>query len=157
MITRQTTSPILFTQMIGRALRGKMAGGGNKDYANIVLFTDKWSRQIPLADGGTHPIIPVNEPRSPLDYISIKMVQLACNDIEFNNYENMKCIEFIPIGWFALEYSVISEEIGFEQTITFEQAVVYNFNKEKYDKLIEDLLQQDLDKYSGEEIKDEEI
>ena len=157
MITRQTTSPILFTQMVGRALRGKMAGGGDKDYANIVLFTDKWSRQIPLADGGTHPIIPVNEPRSPLDYISIKMVQLACNDIEFNNYENMKCIEFIPIGWFALEYSVISEEIGFEQTITFEQAVVYNFNKEKYDKLIEDLLHQDLEKYSGEEIKDEEI
>lgn len=41
MVTHQTTSPILFTQMVGRALRGKLLGGATKDYANIVLFTDK--------------------------------------------------------------------------------------------------------------------
>ena len=75
MITRQTTSPILFTQMIGRALRGKMAGGGNKDYANIVLFTDKWSIQIPLIDGKTQNIPSINQQRNPLNYILIKKVK----------------------------------------------------------------------------------
>ena len=54
MITRQTTSPILFTQMVGRALRGKKAGGGeDKDNANIVLFMDSWKRLLPfmMTDG----------------------------------------------------------------------------------------------------------
>jgi superfamily II DNA or RNA helicase len=37
-LTRQTTSSILLTQMIGRALRGEKAGGINKDVANIVMF-----------------------------------------------------------------------------------------------------------------------
>ncbi len=72
MITRQTTSPILFTQMIRLALRGKIAGGGNKDYANIVLFTNKWSREIPLIDGKTENIPSINQQRNPLNYILIK-------------------------------------------------------------------------------------
>ena len=46
-----------------------MAGGGNKDYANIVLFTDKWSRQIPLIDGKTQNIPSINQQRNPLNYI----------------------------------------------------------------------------------------
>ncbi len=42
-ITRETNSSILFTQMVGRALRGKKAGG-KKDIANIVLFSDNWNK-----------------------------------------------------------------------------------------------------------------
>ncbi|MHC5937363.1 DEAD/DEAH box helicase [Nostoc sp.] len=44
-ITRQTTSSILMTQMIGRALRGKKAGGSS-DEANVILFFDDWKRLI---------------------------------------------------------------------------------------------------------------
>ena len=53
MITRQTTSPIVFTQMVGRALRGKKAGGGEgKDYANIVLFMDRWEKAPSFCETG---------------------------------------------------------------------------------------------------------
>ena len=102
MVTRQTTSPILFTQMVGRALRGKLVGGGDKDYANIVLFTDKWTRLMPFIKGGTEDIKPIRIQRNPLEYISIKMVQLACDDIEFKKYSDVDFIEFIPLGWFSL-------------------------------------------------------
>jgi superfamily II DNA or RNA helicase len=41
-ITRQTTSSILMTQMIGRALRGEKVEGSSE--ANVVLFFDDWKR-----------------------------------------------------------------------------------------------------------------
>lgn len=40
-LARPTTSEILFTQMVGRALRGPRAGGTEKAW--IVSFTDHWS------------------------------------------------------------------------------------------------------------------
>ena len=85
MITRQTTSPILFTQMVGRALRGKKAGGGeDKDNANIVLFMDSWKRLLPfvMTDGELGPEKPVIQGRNPFDTISIQLVKMASEDIE---------------------------------------------------------------------------
>lgn len=43
-LTRPTTSRILMTQMIGRALRGGEAGGTEQAY--IVTFTDDWKETI---------------------------------------------------------------------------------------------------------------
>lgn len=43
-LTRPTTSRILMTQMIGRALRGSEAGGTEQAY--IVTFTDDWKETI---------------------------------------------------------------------------------------------------------------
>jgi superfamily II DNA or RNA helicase len=43
-LTRQTTSSILMTQMIGRALRGPRFGGTEE--ANIVAFIDQWEHLI---------------------------------------------------------------------------------------------------------------
>ncbi|MCD8500387.1 MAG: hypothetical protein LRY71_00245 [Bacillaceae bacterium] len=43
-LTRPTTSPVLMTQMVGRALRGKEAGGTEKAY--IVSFVDEWKNKI---------------------------------------------------------------------------------------------------------------
>ncbi len=43
-LTRPTTSKILMTQMIGRALRGQKAGGTEKAY--VVSFIDKWEDRI---------------------------------------------------------------------------------------------------------------
>jgi superfamily II DNA or RNA helicase len=42
-LTRPTTSTIFMTQMIGRGLRGKEAGGTEKAY--IVSFIDEWKKQ----------------------------------------------------------------------------------------------------------------
>ena len=43
-LTRPTTSAILMTQMIGRALRGQTAGGTEKAY--VVSFIDNWEDKI---------------------------------------------------------------------------------------------------------------
>jgi superfamily II DNA or RNA helicase len=43
-ITRQTTSQILLTQMVGRALRGPKFGGTDKAY--LVFFIDEWKKLI---------------------------------------------------------------------------------------------------------------
>jgi superfamily II DNA or RNA helicase len=43
-LTRPTTSTILMTQMIGRALRGTKAGGTDKAY--VVTFIDDWENKI---------------------------------------------------------------------------------------------------------------
>lgn len=156
MVTHQTTSPILFTQMVGRALRGKLVGGGDKDYANIVLFTDKWTRLMPFIKGGTEDVKPIRIQRNPLEYISIKMVQLACDDIEFKKYSDVDFIEFIPLGWFSLEYSIIQDD-GLEEAVTFDRVIVYNFDKDKYEEMMDNLLKTDLSEYSDEDIPDEEI
>jgi superfamily II DNA or RNA helicase len=47
-LTRQTTSPILLRQMVGRALRGPKFGGTAT--ANIVLFIDDWREAIQWAE-----------------------------------------------------------------------------------------------------------
>ena len=47
-LTRPTTSSILMTQMIGRALRGEVAGGTKR--AHIVSFIDDWMEQINWAN-----------------------------------------------------------------------------------------------------------
>ena len=72
-LTRQTTSQTLMTQMIGRALRGREAGGA--DEANIVMFMDEWKRLIDWAtpaslDGGTEES-QVIRGYYPLEYVSI--------------------------------------------------------------------------------------
>ena len=47
-LTRETTSQILLTQMVGRALRGPKFGG--TETAHIVSFNDNWQRSINFAD-----------------------------------------------------------------------------------------------------------
>ncbi|MFB6375102.1 MAG: DEAD/DEAH box helicase, partial [Bradymonadaceae bacterium] len=47
-LTRKTTSRILLTQMIGRAMRGPRFGGTEK--ANLVAFIDRWRHLIQWAE-----------------------------------------------------------------------------------------------------------
>ena len=47
-LTRQTTSRILLTQMVGRALRGPRFGGTPDAY--ILSFIDDWKTEDPLGD-----------------------------------------------------------------------------------------------------------
>jgi len=49
-LTRQTTSQILLTQMVGRALRGPRAGGTKE--AHLVFFIDNWNHLINFAEYG---------------------------------------------------------------------------------------------------------
>jgi 5-methylcytosine-specific restriction endonuclease McrA len=83
MITRQTTSPILFTQMVGRALRGSKARGGkDKTHANIVLFMDNWKRLLPFVtfEGEKNPLTPLKQGKNPFETISIQLIKIACEE-----------------------------------------------------------------------------
>ncbi|MCL1794591.1 MAG: DEAD/DEAH box helicase family protein [Oscillospiraceae bacterium] len=159
MITRQTTSNILMTQMMGRALRGKKAGGGtNKDFANIVFFHDTWKRLINWVNpvGDTNFEKPTAPPRNPLEWVSIHLVKLAAGDIEFIGFENVPYLTFIPVGFFGCEYTVsISDN---EEMASFaENVVVYDFNKNKYFKLIDFLKGQNLTIYADEKLTDKQF
>jgi predicted DNA binding CopG/RHH family protein len=161
MITRQTTSSILLTQMIGRALRGEKAGGGkDKDYANIVFFHDTWKRVLPWANvqGGTDSSKPPKQGKNPIEVISIQLIKLATADIEYKGFENAEFLTFIPVGFFTCEYTVADEEEATQELNSFEgSALVYEFNKEKYNKLIDFLIEEDLSLFAAENIVESQI
>jgi len=143
MLTRQTTSPILMTQMIGRALRGKKAGGGpNKTHANIVLFMDNWKG---LIDVWAHPEgeeeqPPVVRGYRPHELIPIRLIELLSRQIESGiNFNDGPFLEYIPVGWYRTEIVVSSngKNGGDEELPSFvEYSMVYNKTRDKFIKFI---------------------
>lgn len=160
MITRQTTSPILFRQMVGRALRGKKIGG-KKDYANIVIFNDTWKQLLPWVNkiGGTEIIVPEYQGYSPREKISILAVREACGDIDFSTYGNITTLfDLIPVGWYAADYTVAIIENEEESLITVREPVLaFNFNKVKYESLLDTLISEYKDDWADEKKTDEEL
>ena len=144
-VTRQTTSSILLTQMIGRGLRGKKAGGGAaKDQANIVLFVDRWKHLLdiwvkPDTKGG---LAEANTPvrgHKPLDYISIQLVENLIQRIDNPGVPDQKAfLEHIPVGWYQTEYSVATIDEGVETTERVREFVmVFANSKENYHKFLQ--------------------
>lgn len=164
MVTRNTTSGILFIQMIGRALRGKKAGAGDsKDKANIVLFVDNWKRLLPFANvsdisGGTEDQHIIRRGVLPMEWISVLLVRRACRDIQFEGKEHYPGRYYIPIGWYETEYtiSINNEE---EEMITVSNAVmVYEANANAFKQLIDTLMSNQIpDEWSSESIATENI
>jgi len=139
-LTRQTTSAILMTQMIGRALRGRRAGGG--DEANIVLFIDYWKRLIDWAtpaslDGGTEQA-QVTRGYYPLEYISIRLVEELTRQINSGgDIPSPPFSQIVPVGWFQTEIVVATED-GSDETQSFTEFVMaYEGTKPKFDAFIE--------------------
>jgi len=82
-ITRQTTSKILLTQMVGRALRGPKFGGTSD--ANLVFFNDNWEQLInwaeyDLIDGDAGIDDREYAKKPPLRYISIELSRLNLSE-----------------------------------------------------------------------------
>lgn len=158
MITRQTTSNILLTQMVGRALRGEKAGGGqDKDYANVVFFHDSWKRILPWAeiDSDMDESRPATQKRNPLSIISLSLIRLAAADIEFEGFEDSPFLTFIPVGFWGCEFTVAIEDGDIQELITFsENAVVYDFNRGKYEDMMAYLTGLDLTAFASESLAD---
>ncbi len=147
MITRNTTSGILFNQMLGRSLRGKKAGGGpNKDKANIVMFVDNWKRLLPFVDcadlsGGSDGTREIRAGVPPMEWISILLVRRACKDIDFVGREALPCRYYIPGGWYETSYTVaVTNEDDEEMITTNNSVMVYETNKGAFERLIHFLL-----------------
>lgn len=139
-ITRQTTSQILMTQMMGRVLRGPKAGGSSE--ANIVLFFDDWKRLIDWADpahedGGTEATIVSKIERYPLEYISIHLVEELSKFFENDGYVMPPFSRIFPVGWYKTEitYAEDDESQDTMETVT-EFVMVYEHTLNRFQDFI---------------------
>ena len=150
-LTRQTTSTILMTQMIGRALRGPEAGGTKNAY--IVSFIDNWNERIMWVVPETVYIAEINIPddteenqtseASPEDeeviYISrekiLEFAKILNEAIDTTKLEALPFIERIPLGMYAFEYES-KEDGNTEGNDVSYQVMVYNSTKDAYEKFM---------------------
>lgn len=158
-LTRQTTSKILLTQMIGRALRGTEFGGSPEAY--IVSFVDEWNQKINWAEWD--PLIPPETPddvvtptRLPLDLISIDLVRkLVRLMFERNNIEIGPFLESVPVGWYQTKFYGLSKD-GDDYNEVNRLVLVFNHEKECYEELMDHLISYDLSPFEEEEISIED-
>lgn len=158
-LTRQTTSTILMTQMIGRALRGEKAGGSNE--ANIVLFFDDWKGLINDKDwanlprGETEGGKPIVRGHYPLEYISIHLVEEVAKSIENPGELILPFAKIMPVGWYKTEivYATFdSTQESMEAAIEF--VLVYEHTQSKFEQFLNFLSGFNLDEWSKEKLDD---
>ena len=153
-LTRQTTSQILLTQMVGRALRGPKFGGTSEAY--IVAFTDEWQQMIQWAeytelDGAT-----AEDPRHvachpPLELISIDLIRRLTRQFQGGAYAQPRgpFLSNLPVGWYRVTYdscAAASEDILRQEQLL----MVFEDEREGFQSLIKSLLRTDLSAFEGE-------
>lgn len=107
-LTRQTTSRILLTQMVGRALRGPKFGGTPEAY--IVSFIDQWKEAIEWASWAD--LLPGRvdgadarpRPRLPLELVDIDLVGSLARALDLTGAAEVPFLTLLPVGWFALSF-----------------------------------------------------
>lgn len=152
-LTRQTTSQILMTQMVGRALRGPKFGGTDKAY--IVAFIDDWQRLIKWADygqisGGVSDAKAEYGKRPPLQLLSIELVRRLARQMDGGiNIESGPYLSRMPVGWYRVEYQ--NQLQGTDDIEPVQQLImVFDDEYEDYRKFINDIGKQDLSQYESE-------
>ncbi|MEI8255161.1 MAG: helicase-related protein [Deltaproteobacteria bacterium] len=145
-ITRQTTSQILLTQMVGRALRG-LAFDGTQD-AYIVSFVDEWQQSIrwaeydPLTDGAADDTARMSPKRPPLQLISIELLKKLAQQMDSGtNVAPGPFTSLLPLGWYRVTFDVClpdSDEIDSREQLV----MVFEDEREGFDKLIATLLKE---------------
>ena len=156
-LTRQTTSQILLTQMVGRALRGPKFGGTEKAY--IVSFIDNWKQRInwaaydQLAPGLADESIPEYGKRPPLQLISIDLVRRLARQMDSGiNVNPAPYKAFLPIGWYRVEYYARAE--GSDDVEPVGQLVmVYEDEKPSFDRLITAFKTDHLDAFQEDSVR----
>jgi superfamily II DNA or RNA helicase/5-methylcytosine-specific restriction endonuclease McrA len=150
-ITRQTTSPILLRQMVGRALRGPKFGGTAT--ANIMLFMDDWREAIQWAEvdelwgEGTGEVKPEPRKRLPLQLVSIELIRRLARQMESGEIAPASFLELLPLGWYVPEFDV--EVSGSDDTEHVRPMVlVYGDEKEHYDTFLKQVAKADLRRFA---------
>jgi len=147
-LTRKTTSKILLTQMVGRALRGPKFGG--TEQANIVSFVDDWQQAIkwaeydPLEETPSIDEVTRVSERQQIQLISVDLVRRLISQMDSGiNINPVPFITFMPIGWYRVEFETLIEE---SEDIEMVQRLVMVFENERdnYQRFIEYLKQIDL-------------
>lgn len=107
-LTRQTTSRILLTQMIGRALRGRKFGGTDEAY--VVAFIDDWKQHINWARWDDLLDLDVDEvggesvPRLPVELISIDLVAHLARELDAREIVDIPFLTLLPVGWYVVNF-----------------------------------------------------
>ncbi|OKH36023.1 hypothetical protein NIES2119_18690 [[Phormidium ambiguum] IAM M-71] len=157
-LTRQTTSKILLTQMVGRALRGQKFGGTEQAY--IVSFIDDWQQSINWAEyDPLEETLIIDEEVT--DIIERKAMQLISVDLvrqlikQMNSEFNINpgsFLAFIPIGWYRVEFETSIQGNDDIEAVN-SLVMVFENERESYQEFIEDLKQENLDDFAEPDIK----
>ncbi len=139
-LTRQTTSQILLTQMVGRALRGEKFGGTKEAF--IVMFTDQWKIPIQFAefnlqDGSAEDTEIKRSPRAAFDLIAVELISRFTDLMDSGSLgEALSFLSLIPLGWYSTTYTRVVEGTDDLEQI---QKLVMVFDQEKagFEKFIE--------------------
>jgi anti-anti-sigma factor len=160
-LTRQTTSNILLTQMIGRALRGPKFGG-TKD-ALIVSFIDNWKHAIPWAQfdgltaGGTEDDISDPGKQPPLQLISIELVNRLARQMDSGlNVNTSGYRTYLPVGWYEVRFDAAAEGSGDIESVR-QLRTVYESEKPGFEHLIHSLCRMELAAFQSEDLRREDI
>ncbi len=146
-LTRPTTSTILMTQMIGRALRGTRAGGADKAY--IVTFIDDWENKINWVNPEK---LHIEEDAEFIDrdketakkiarLISIDKIEefakIMDSSIDTTDLEKLDFLKRIPIGIYR--FSILEPCKSGESVPRNYDVLLYDETEEAYDNFINDL------------------
>jgi superfamily II DNA or RNA helicase len=156
-LTRQTTSQILLTQMVGRALRGPKFGG--TDNAFIVSFIDNWKHRIKwaeydqIAPGLADDTIPEYGKRPPLELVSIELVRRLARQMDSGiNINPGPYKSFLPIGWYRVDYYAQIE--GTEDVEPISQLVmVFEGEEPAFRGLIQSMGNEDLSEFEEDSVR----
>ena len=160
-LTRQTTSRILLTQMVGRALRGPKFGGTSTAY--IVAFHDEWQQAPPFAiyelgDGGIAENTKAPTQRAPLQLISIELVrQLARATDRGVTLSLGSFSSLMPLGWYATTFDSHLDDKDDDVETVRDLVLVFDRDQDAYKNLIEHLKKQKLQSFSSENVTLEDV
>ncbi|OYE01252.1 DEAD/DEAH box helicase family protein [Nostoc sp. 'Peltigera membranacea cyanobiont' 232] len=146
-LTRPTTSTILMTQMIGRALRGQKAGGTEKAY--VVSFIDNWENKINwvnpeklhFEEDAEFIVKGIPSSNRTARLISIEMIEefarIMDNSIDTTGLEKLDFLKRIPIGIY--HFSILEPSEGYEPNPRPYDVLLYDDTEEAYDNFVNDL------------------
>ncbi|MBD2000573.1 DEAD/DEAH box helicase family protein [Leptolyngbya sp. FACHB-541] len=145
-LTRPTTSTILMTQMIGRALRGQKAGGTDKAY--VVSFIDNWEDKINWVnpeklhiEEGEPPINPTETAKRIARLISIEKIEefarMMDDSIDTTTIEKLDFLKRVPVGIYC--FSILESSESNESMPRNHDVLIYTDTEEAYDCFVNDL------------------
>jgi superfamily II DNA or RNA helicase len=157
-ITRQTTSEILLTQMVGRALRGPVFGGTEDAY--LVFFVDDWKELInwaeweQIAEGFMEEAVPYSE-HPPMQMISIDLVRELARQMDTGRgFADEPFLAYVAAGWYSINYqALVEDEFSDDLEDIRKMILVYEDEIACWQNLIDGLKNTDLEKYSSVELR----
>lgn len=145
-LTRPTTSTILMTQMIGRALRGQKAGGTEKAY--VVSFIDNWEDKINWVN--PEKLITENTDFHDTNsetakriarLISIEKIEefarMMDDSIDTTAIEKLDFLKRVPVGIYC--FSILEPSESGEPRARNYDVLLYTDTEEAYDCFVNDL------------------